>query len=231
MHLSANPPAVYSPTTYYGTFSDIASSAASGYLGPSGTVVFALFAFLTSSRFITSTSASTGASGRMSSPSATPDRSAAICCGSATSIPCPPGADFLNLNPQNKNPQIDRRARRPISCGPTRPMATSTSCEFATNSNYHALLLSVAAPPLAWPQRRAPITPSVRLWIRADSYSSAVDPFLDPRSRNYGPAGFNRAQVFTGNFYYNLPKPGKMTGSGLWVGSPTTGSFPASRAC
>jgi hypothetical protein len=46
----------------------------------------------------------------------------------------------------------------------------------------------------------------------ADSYGNAVDPFLDPRSRNYGPAGFNRAQVFTANFYYALPKPGKATG-------------------
>ena len=27
----------------------------------------------------------------------------------------------------------------------------------------------------------------------SDAYSSAVDPFLDPRSRNYGPAGFDRA--------------------------------------
>ena len=38
MNLTGNPPAVYSPTTYYGTFADIASSAASGYLAPSGTV-------------------------------------------------------------------------------------------------------------------------------------------------------------------------------------------------
>src|ERR1019366_2279796 len=46
----------------------------------------------------------------------------------------------------------------------------------------------------------------------ADSYGNAVDPFLDPRSRNYGPAGFNRSQVFTSNFYYIMPKPGKKTG-------------------
>src|ERR1035438_2838247 len=38
MNLASNPPAVYSPTTYYGTFADISSSAASGYLAPTGTV-------------------------------------------------------------------------------------------------------------------------------------------------------------------------------------------------
>ena len=65
----------------------------------------------------------------------------------------------------------------------------------------------------------------------SDSYSSAVDPFLNPRSRNYGPAGYDRRQVFTSSFYYNLPKPGRRRGSGPWVGSRTTGNFPASRAC
>ena len=44
--------------------------------------------------------------------------------------------------------------------------------------------------------------PTAAEWIRS----------CDPRSRNYGPAGFNRAQVFTANFYYSLPKPGKITG-------------------
>ena len=38
MNLTSNPPAVFSPTTYYGTFSDIASSASNGYLAPTGTV-------------------------------------------------------------------------------------------------------------------------------------------------------------------------------------------------
>ena len=46
----------------------------------------------------------------------------------------------------------------------------------------------------------------------ADLYSNAVDPFLDPRTRNYGPARFNRAQVFTLNLLLHLPKPGKATG-------------------
>jgi hypothetical protein len=45
----------------------------------------------------------------------------------------------------------------------------------------------------------------------ADNYSSAVDPFLSPRSRNYGPAAWDRRHVFTANFYWNLPRPGKAT--------------------
>jgi hypothetical protein len=39
-----------------------------------------------------------------------------------------------------------------------------------------------------------------------------VDPFLSPKVRNYGPAGFDRRHVFTSSFYYVLPKPGQATG-------------------
>ena len=38
MGLITNPPTVYSPTQYYGTFADIGASANSGYLAPSGTI-------------------------------------------------------------------------------------------------------------------------------------------------------------------------------------------------
>jgi hypothetical protein len=46
----------------------------------------------------------------------------------------------------------------------------------------------------------------------ADAWSGQVDPFLSPRARNYGPANFDRRQVFTSNFYWTLPKPGKYVG-------------------
>jgi hypothetical protein len=45
-----------------------------------------------------------------------------------------------------------------------------------------------------------------------DALNQQVDPFLSPRSRNYGPAGFDRRQVFSSNFFYPLPKPGKRLG-------------------
>jgi hypothetical protein len=84
--------------------------------------------------------------------------------------------------------------------------------EFATNSNYNALIGSFQhrishglTATLSYTFSKALDT--------ADAYSSAVDPFLDPRSRNYGPAGFNRTQVFTASYHYSLPKLGKMTGS------------------
>jgi len=46
----------------------------------------------------------------------------------------------------------------------------------------------------------------------SDAYSSSVDPFVSPKSRNYGPAGFDRRHVFNVNFYWDMPKPGRALG-------------------
>ena len=60
----------------------------------------------------------------------------------------------------------------------------------------------------------------------SDSYSQAVDPFLDPRSRNYGPAGFDRPQVFSARYSWQLPKvsSGKSLFQPVHTGSPTEGN-------
>ncbi len=80
--------------------------------------------------------------------------------------------------------------------------------EFANNSNYHAALLQFQHRLQHGVTVGANYTYSKALDC-SDSYSTAVDPILDPRSRNYGPAGFNRSSVFSGTFYYRLPKPGQ----------------------
>lgn len=205
--LAANPPTLYSPTVYYGTFSDIASSAASGYIGP-GTVSSLssvphqqqVYNFnLSIDRRIGSNVFSVGYTGSLGRHLLWTRNINAV----------PPGADFLNLNPQNKNPQSSAA----LSTNFLRPYPAYGDIdliEFASNSNYHALLAQVQHRLSHGLNLSASYTFSKAL-DTADLYSNAVDPFLDPRSRNYGPAGFNRAMVFTSNFYYNLPKPGKMT--------------------
>jgi hypothetical protein len=210
MNLSSNPPAVYSPTSYYGTFSDIAASAASGYLGPTGTVYSLatvphqqqVYNFnLSIDRRIGSNVFSVGYTGSLGRH----------LLWERNINPVPLGADFLNVNPQNKNPQntsaLSTNFLRPYS-----PYGDIYLYEFANNSNYHALLLSAQHRLSHGINVSASYTWSKALDV-ADAYSTAVDPFLDNKSRNYGPANFNRAQVFTANFLYNLPKPGRALGS------------------
>ena len=209
MNLSSNPPAVYSPTTYYGTFSDIASSAASGYLAPTGTVYSLasvphqqqVYNFnLSIERRVGSNVFSLGYTGSLGRHLLWERNINAV----------PAGADFLNINPQNKNPQNTSA----LSTNFLRPYSAYGDLylyEFANNSNYNGLLASVQHRLSHGINLRASYTYSKAL-DASDSYSSSVDPFLNPRSRNYGPAGYDRRQVFTSNFFYILPKPGKKLG-------------------
>ena len=123
----------------------------------------------------------------------------------------PPGADFYQtINPQNKNPQSSSA----LSTNFLRPYSAYGDIylyEFANNSNYHALLLSVQHRLSHGINVSANYTFSKAL-DASDSYSSAVDPFLDPRSRNYGPAGFNRSTRVHHQFLLQPAQAGKDDG-------------------
>ena len=210
MQLSGNPPSVYSPSSFYGTLSGLAASAASTYLAPSGTVYSLssaphqqqVYNFnLSIDRRIGSNFFSAGYTGSLGRH----------LLDERNINPVPAGADFYQTTaPQNKNPQSSSALSTNFLV-PYQGYSTIYLREFATNSNYHAMLLQFQHRLSHGINVGANYTLSKAL-DTADLYSSAVDPFLDPRSRNYGPAGFNRSSVFTATFYYALPKPGRVTG-------------------
>jgi hypothetical protein len=119
----------------------------------------------------------------------------------------PAGSQFLNLHPENKNPQntsaLSTNFLRPYSA-----YGDIMLYEFASNSNYNGLMASLQHRMTHGLNFSASYTFSKAL-DTADGYSTAVDPILDPRMRNYGRAGYDRNNVFTTNFYYQIPKPGK----------------------
>ena len=209
MNLIGNPPLVYSPAQYYGTFSDIAASASSGYLSPSGSV-YSL--------------ASTPHQQQVYNYNLQIDRrfgSNIVSLGYTGSLgrhllwerninPVPLGAQFLNVNPQNKNPQstsaLPTNFLRPYSA-----YGNLYLYEFANNSNYNGLLMSFQHRMAHGLNVAASYTYSKALDF-ADAYSSEVDPLVSPHARDYGPADFDRRHVFTSSFYYTLPNPGRVTG-------------------
>lgn len=209
MNLSTNPPAVYSPTTYYGTFSDIGASTASGYLAPTGTVYSLatvphqqqIYNFnLSIDKQFGSNAISIGYTGSLGRH----------LLWERNINPVPVGAQFLNLHPENKNPQNTSA----LSTNFLRPYSAYGDVylyEFANNSSYHGLLASFQHRLSHGLNFNASYTFSKALDV-ADSYSSAVDPFLDNHSRNYGPAGFNRKHVFTASMNYKIPDAGKRLG-------------------
>ena len=165
---------------------------------------------LTSSRFITTTSASTGASDRISFPPAIPDRWAAICSISATSIPCAPGARFPQHQSAEQESAEHQRAVHQFPACLTRPTATST-CANSRRIPTTTLCCFNSAPPVAWHQcgRQLHLQQGSRcvrlLQQRRGSVPSPAVPQLRSRGLQ-SRAGLHR------QFLLQLPKPGKMTG-------------------
>ncbi|HEU4390102.1 MAG TPA: hypothetical protein VFV34_20030, partial [Blastocatellia bacterium] len=90
--------------------------------------------------------------------------------------------------------------------------------EFASNSNYHALQVQA--------NRRFSSSLSFGLsytWSKAMDFTDAnggnINPFINPRIRNYGKAGFDRTHNLTVNYDYKLPGFSKHWDNGVtrWV--------------
>lgn len=86
--------------------------------------------------------------------------------------------------------------------------------EFAGNGNYNALQLQV--------NKRFSKNLTFNLsytWSKAldyvDGEAGVTNPYINPRVRNYGPAGFDRRQILIFNYTYNLPNFSKKFGNNL----------------
>jgi len=77
--------------------------------------------------------------------------------------------------------------------------------EFAGNSNYHALQAQVSKRMSSSVTFQLSYTWSKVLNV-SDTVSSAVNPYLDYRHRNYGPASFDRRQNVALNYVVAVPK-------------------------
>ena len=202
-----NPPLIFSPTQYYGTFADIATSASSGLLAPNGSV-----------------SSLAGRGHQQSTYNFSLDlqrqigRSDVVSVGYTGSMarhllwqrninPVPLGANFLGLNPQNHDPSSSN-ANTVLAANFLRPyqgLGDVLLDEFAGTSNYHGFLASYSHRMGATMNISLSYTFSKAL-DEADTYTTQVDAFIPVRSRNYGPAGFDRRQTFSANYYWSLPK-------------------------
>ncbi|MCU1263373.1 MAG: TonB-dependent receptor, partial [Bryobacterales bacterium] len=190
-----NPPLIFSPTQYYGTFADIQSSVSSGLLSPNGSVTSLAgnghqqavynFSMDIQRQIGRSDVIDIGYTGSM----------ARHLLWQRNINPVPLGSNFLGLNPQNRDPTTTSTVLAPNFLRPYQGAGDILLYEFAGTSNYHGLLASYAH---RWGSKmnvNLSYTFSKAL-DESDSYSSQVDAFVSPRSRNYGRAGFDRNQTF-----------------------------------
>ena len=201
-----NPPTIFTPTQYYGTFDDIQATASAGLLSPNGSVSslagkghqqivynFSMSVQQQIGRSELVEVAYVGSLGRH-------------LLWQRNINPVPLGANFLALNPQNRDPTTTSNALPPNFLRPFQGLGDVLLYEFATASNYNSLQASFAH------RFRHGISGNVSYTFSkaldtSDSYSNAVDPFIDPRVRNYGPAGFDRRHTLSASYHWNLPKP------------------------
>jgi hypothetical protein len=205
------PPVFYSPVNYYGSYSDIAATAASGLLSPTGTVyslaskghqqVVYNFNFEIQRQIGRSDALKVGYTGSLGQH----------LLWQRNINPVPLGSSFLSVNPQNVNPQSTSSALSANFLRPYQGWGVINLYEFANNSNYHALLATFQHRMGRGMNVTANYTWS-KVLDTSDAYSSSVDAFVSPKSRNYGPAGFDRRHVFNVNFYWEMPKPGRALG-------------------
>jgi hypothetical protein len=117
----------------------------------------------------------------------------------------PYGTNFL---PSSQDPTV---AGKPINSNFLRPYTGYTDInylEFAGIGNYNALQVQLTK------RFSRDLTFHVSYaWSKAldlvDGIGNTVNPTLDYRSRNYGPAGFDRTHVMTIDYTYNLPSVSK----------------------
>lgn len=200
-------PVFLQPTVFYGQFSDIAASAASGFLSPTGTLYTMAgpghqqmvynFNLSIQRQLSRSDVLEVGYNGQLGRHLA----------WERNINPVPAGADFLNVNPQNQNPQ-STSALSTNFLVPYQGYSTVYMYEFANNSNYNALQASFTHR-LAHNFNLAGSYTYGKVLDASDGYSSSVDPILNIHSRDYGPAGWDRKHVFNANFFWALPQPGR----------------------
>ena len=208
--LGGNPPSVFSPTQYYGTFADIAATAGAGLLAPSGSVT----SLATQGHQQSSYSYNFNIQQQLW-------RSNLLEIGYAGSIgrhqlwqrninAVPLGSNFLNLNPQNRDTSVNNTTTvLPTNfLRPYQGWGDILLYEFSNSSNYHSLQTSFQHRMKKGVSFSSSYTFSKAL-DASDAYSNAIDPFLSPRVRNYGRAGFDRNHVFNSSFTLVLPKPFK----------------------
>jgi hypothetical protein len=230
MDTNGNPPVSYAPTSYFGTLDTYANSG--GMIGPS-----TINALLGAQSPATTLNWSFGIQHQIKETAidiAYVGSSAYHLLGQLNINPIPIGARFNKANEdpsQPGKPLADNYLRKYVGWGDINLRNSGYS------SNYNALQVQVTRRFAKGLQLGISYSHSKALGV-ADTDTSGVSPYFSPRSRNYGPAGFDRPDVLVSNFYYDLPKLGTMMHfapakvvfdnwniSGIWTvssGSPFT---------
>lgn len=204
MNMVANPPTSFSPTLYYSTFNDLAASANSAVLAPS-TISHSLYGTGTMPQSYQYTLSLQRMYGR-----ATFVEVAYVGNFGRHQLwqrninPVPIGAQFLNLNPQNR----DITTNQVFANNFLRPYigyGDILQYDFASTSNYNSVQAQFRTQTRRGFMLRGSYTFSKSLGS-AGSDTTAVSPFFAPRAWNYGRLSYSRDQVLAIMPSFSMPR-------------------------
>ena len=202
-----NPPTIFSPRVYYGTFDTLAQTAGSALLAPS-----AVTSFTGEHRMPTVYNFSLGGQHQIG-------RGAIVDISYVGSLTrhslwernvnaVPVNARFLNLHPENIDPTT-KKVYADNFLRPYQGYGDILMYEWASTANYHSAQASFSQRLSAGVTLAVSYTFSKVLGSAATD-TTQVSPFVDPRHRNYGPLNYDRTNVFSLRYNWTLPKPGKL---------------------
>jgi hypothetical protein len=204
MNMVTNPPTAFSPTLYYSTFDDLTASAGSALLAPS-TISHSLYGRGTMPQ---SYQYSFGIQQSL-------DRNTKLEVSYVGNVgrhqlwqrninPVPIGAQFLNLNPQNR----DATTNAVFANNFLRPYVgygDILQYEFGGTSSYNSLQTTFMTRVRGGFDFRAAYTFAKALGS-ANSDTAQVHAFFDPRTWNYGRLSFSRDHVLTMTPNWRMPR-------------------------
>jgi hypothetical protein len=210
MNQLGNPPTVFSPTVYYGTIADLAATAGSGVLAPTGiTPIYGQGHQPTVYNF------SFGVQQELR-------RGMMIDVSYVGSLgrhllwerninPVPLGATNLTLHPENRDPTAANNAVQANFLRPYTGYGDIKSYEFASTSSYNSAQVAFSQRLSRGFTLRASYTFSKVLGAN-NTDTDTINPFTQPRHFDYGPLNFDRTHVATIMYTWMLPRPGRRLG-------------------
>lgn len=208
----SNPPTIYTPTIYYGTLADLQATAGQGILAPSNvTSLLGTQKAPTVYNFNIGWQQQFGHSLLMD-----------LSYGGSISRhflwerninPVPIDANHLENNPGNKDPTAPTRPLPRNFLRPYQGYGDILLFEFASTSSYNSLQYSITK---RMRQGNLGVSYTFSKTLgSANSDTTQVSAFFDPRKWNYGPLQFDRTHVLSFRYNYAFGRPGKRLQSRL----------------
>ncbi len=203
-YANGNPPIAYSPTLYFGNLDTYAQSG--GAVGPSN-----LTTLLGKNKLATTMNFSFGIQHQIWDTTIDASYVGGLSRHLIVRRNLNPIPMFARFDPNNEDPTQPGRPLPDNFLRPIKGYGDINLQEFTGTSNYNSLQISANRRFTHGFQFGLAYTWSKALGVANDDYTG-ISPYFSPRTRNYGPLGFDRRHVFVLNYIYDLPQVGARLG-------------------